>query len=59
MELFDCYASLIRGGSRFSVPMVDVLAEARATFCMQGPAQHNFCISHQKRHQLNKEANER
>ena len=35
------------------------LLEARATFCRQGPAQHNLCISHRKRHQINKEANER
>jgi hypothetical protein len=59
VQLFSFYASLIPGGSRFSQPLVDVLAEARATFCRPGPAQHNLCISHRKRHQLNKEANER
>ena len=53
------YASLIRGGSRFELPMSSVLLEARATFCRQGPAQHNLCISHRKWHQLNKEANDR
>jgi hypothetical protein len=58
-ELFGFYASLISTGSRFSLPMASVLAEARATFCRQGPAEHNLCISHRKRHQLNKEANER
>ena len=36
-----------------------VLAEARARFCLQGPAQYNLCISHRKRIQLNREANER
>jgi hypothetical protein len=58
-DLFAFYASLIRGGSRFELPMSSVLLEARATFCRQGPAQHNLCISHRKRHQINKEANER
>jgi hypothetical protein len=57
--LFSFYASLIRGGSRFLMPMPSVLLEARATFCRQGPAEHNLCISHRKRHQINKEANER
>jgi hypothetical protein len=59
VQLFSFYASIIPGGSRFSQPLADVLAEARATFCRPGPALQNLCISHRKRHQLNKEANER
>ena len=51
--------SLIYGGARFEQPLGAVLAAARARFCLQGPAQYNLCISHRKRIQLNREANER
>ena len=58
-ELFDCYSSLIAGGSRFSLPLPDVLAEARARFNFKGDARHNLVISHRKRIRINKEINER
>jgi hypothetical protein len=58
-ELFAWYSSLIRGGARFELPLSAVLAEARARFTLAGPADHNLCISHRRRHQLNKAANER
>ena len=50
---------MIRGGARFELPLSAVLGEARARFTLEGPAQHNLCISHRRRVQLNKAANER
>jgi hypothetical protein len=58
-ELFQWYSSLIRGGSRFHLPLATVLEEARVRFRLTGPAAHNLCISHRRRIQLNREANER
>jgi hypothetical protein len=58
-ELFGWYSSLIRGGCRFHLPLQEVLQEARCRFRLQGPAAHSLCISHRRRIQLNREANER
>ncbi len=58
-DLFAWYSSLIHGGARYELDLSTVLAEARARFCLQGPAQYNLCVSHRKRIQLNREANER
>jgi hypothetical protein len=56
-ELFAWYSSLIRGGSRFHLPLAEVLQEARTRFRLQGHAAHNLVISHRRRIQLNREAN--
>ena len=56
-ELFEYYASLILGGSRFTVPLTSLLTEARGMFTFEGPARHNLCISHSKRIKINKELN--
>jgi hypothetical protein len=58
-ELFNWYSSLIRGGCRFHLPLTDVLQEVRTRFRLNAPAAHNLCISHRRRIQLNREANER
>ena len=58
-ELFAWYSSLILGGSRFSRPLAEVLAEERLRFRLPGPARHNLCIPHRRRVQLNKAGNER
>ena len=52
-ELFGYYSSLISTGSRFNLPLQDVLAEARERFVFEGPARHNLCISHAMRRRLN------
>ena len=58
-ELFQWYSSLIRGGCRFHLPLAEVLTEVRTRFRLHAPAAHNLCISHRRRIQLNREANER
>ena len=56
-QLFDFFSSLIPGGSRYELPMPEVLAQAKAAFSFEGPARHNLCISHRKRIRLNAEIN--
>ena len=53
--LFDYYSSLIAGGSRFELPLSQVIAEARERFRFEGPARHNLCISHKQRRRLNRD----
>jgi len=53
--LFAYYSSLIAGGSRFELPLSQVLAEARELFRFEGHARHNLCISHRQRRRLNRE----
>ena len=58
VELFNYYASLIDGGSRYQLPLAEVLAEARVKF----PAKPGFpdlslCISHMLRRTLNRQQN--
>ena len=65
--LFDYYASLIQGGSRFETPLEQTVQECRATF-HQGNAHGfiagthlaplNFIISHKRRINLNKLCND-
>ena len=55
--LFDFYSSLIRGGCRFTLPLNDVLQEARNLFNYEGNCRNNLCISHAKRIRLNREIN--
>ncbi len=57
-ELFDFYASLIVGGSRFETPLKNVVCEARAAFNFQGFCRSNLVISHRKRIQLSRQLNE-
>jgi len=56
--LFAFYSSLIAGGSRFELPLSQVLAEARELFHFEGPARHNLCISHKQRRRLNREVSQ-
>ena len=56
-ELFDWFASLIAGGSRFQTPLVEVIDAAKRAFSFAGPAEHNLVISHAKRIQLNQQLN--
>ena len=56
--LFDFYRSLIRGGARFHLPLVEVIEEAKTLFNFEGYARHNLCISHVKRRKLNKDINQ-
>jgi hypothetical protein len=58
-ELFEYYSSLIQGGTRFNLPLSQVLQEARERFHYDGPARHNLCISHRKRMALNRQLNTR
>ena len=56
-DLFDFYASLIVGGTRFDAPMTQVIAEARKRFVFNGFCRSNLVISHSKRIQLNARIN--
>ncbi len=56
--LFAYYSSLIAGGSRFEVPLSQVLAEARGLFHYEGIARHNLCISHKQRRRINREVSQ-
>ena len=56
-ELFNYYSSLISGGSRFQIPLDQVIAEARSIFHFDGPAKNNLVISHRKRVIINRELN--
>jgi hypothetical protein len=56
--LFDFYASLIRGGSRFEIPLCEAVKQARVQFPTDPePARWNLVISHAKRVQLNRKLN--
>ena len=55
--LFDFYSSLIKGGCRFTLPLNDVLNEARTLFDYEGICRNNLCISHAKRKRINREVN--
>ncbi len=56
--LFAYYSSLIVGGSRFELPLSQVLAEAKVLFRFDGPARHNLCISHKHRRRLNRDVSQ-
>jgi hypothetical protein len=56
--LFAYYSSLIAGGTRFELPLSQVLAEARELFRFEGHARHNLCISHKQRRRLNREVSQ-
>jgi hypothetical protein len=65
--LFDYYASLIQGGSRFETPLEQIVQECRAMFhkgnahgFIQGThhAPLNFVVSHKRRVGVNKACNE-
>ena len=56
--LFEWYASLIPGGSRYELSMCQVLAEARAAFPPEdGHARWNLVISHARRLRINRALN--
>ena len=57
VELFSFYRSLVEGGSRETMSMRSVLAEARTTFNCAGFCPSNLTISHRKRIALNAEIN--
>ena len=44
--LFDWYVSLGPGGSRYELPLGNILAEARLRFPARGVADHHLCLSH-------------
>ena len=54
-ELFNWFASLIEGGSRFQTPLPQVIAAAKRAFTFTGPADHNLVISHAKIIQINQQ----
>jgi len=56
--LFAYYSSLISGGSRFTLPLSQVLVEARGIFRYEGVARHNLCISHKQRRRINREVSQ-
>ena len=51
--MYQYYSSLIRGGSRFEMPLSEILRECRGLYQFEGPARHNVCISHRNRRRLN------
>ena len=55
--LFDFYSSLIHGGSRFHLPLNDLLNEARNLFDYEGICENNLVISHAKRKRINRQVN--
>jgi hypothetical protein len=57
-ELFNYYSSLIEGGSRFQLPLEEVLEEARRLFPVKsGFPDLTLCISHKTRRALNARQN--
>jgi hypothetical protein len=58
VELFNYYASLIPGGVRFDLPLLEVLAEARARFPVKpGFPDLSLVISHRLRQSINRRQN--
>jgi hypothetical protein len=55
--LFDFYSSLIPGGSRFHIPLRDVVHMAQTAMNFSGTCPHNLCISHEKRVEINSRLN--
>ena len=52
--LFEWYVSLGPGGSRYELPLADILAEARLRFPARGTADHHLCLSHNIRKRVSK-----
>ena len=57
-ELFSFYSSLILGGARFELPLVEAVKQAKAQFSYDAPARWNLVVSHHRRVRLNREHNE-
>ncbi len=57
-ELFSIYSSLIKGGSRFEIPLPGAVKQAKAQFKLATCARWNLVISHQRRIRLNRELNQ-
>ena len=56
--LFDWYSSLIPNGRRYSLPLEEILTEARNAFPVkEGDARWNLVLSHRKRVTINKAMN--
>ncbi|MCP3864183.1 MAG: AAA family ATPase, partial [Aestuariibacter sp.] len=58
-SLFEYYASLIPGGLRFELPLVECVRQAKTAFAFRGLPRWSLCISHAKRVRINREVNER
>ena len=59
-RLFDWYTSLIPGGERHSLPLEEVIAQAREEFPVKsGDARWSLVLSHRKRVTINKAMNAR
>ena len=59
-RLFDWYTSLIPGGERYSLPLEEVIAQAREEFPVKpGDARWSLVLSHRKRMSINKAMNAR
>ena len=59
VSLFSYYSSLIAGGSRFAMPLEDVLSEARKLFPRKRALpEFSLVISHRMRRSINKRCNE-
>ncbi len=56
-ELFSFYSSLIKGGSRFEIPLAEAVRQAKAQFRATN-ARWNLVISHQRRIRINRGLNQ-